>query len=243
MSKPRLRGNAPRRDEPYPLGEIPDRVIVEVGRQLVHRIAVGQADISGDDFGTIFANAVGGEHRASPLGIADVVKSSCAWSVKTVKAKVPTARRTVRLVSGRNSPDYSFGITDARADLAKTGSAVLSIWNARVNEVLSRFNDLRIVVLVRNFDDRKFLLFENEARRYATSEYEWRTNERNNLEGVERLTKTHRFTWQPTGSQFTVIREVPASARSFAINVDVPQIQAETVLSAIGYEQSWIALG
>lgn len=238
-----MRGNAPRREEPYPLGEIPQRVLVEIGRLCVHRRAIGFDDLSGDDFGSIFAAAVGGEHRASPLGIADVVKGRCAWSVKTVKAKVPANRDTVRLVSGRNSPDYSFGITNHYENPDKTGGAVLSIWNARVNEALSQFDDLRVAVLVRNFPDGEFLIFEVEARRYVSSDYSWRFNKQNNLEGTERLTGRHAFTWQPRGSQFTIIRPIPASAKAFGISVDVPLISTEDVLDLTGYDDSWIRIG
>ena len=238
-----MRGNAPRREEPYPLGEIPNHVLVEIGRQCVHRMAIGFSDLSGDDFGTIFAVAVGGEHRSSPLGVADVVKGKCAWSVKTVKASVPANRNAVRLISGRNSPDYSFGITDHYKDAGKTGNAVLSIWNARVNEALSQYDDLRVAVLVRNFPVRQFLIFEEEARRYTPSDYSWSFNNQNNLEGRERLTGRHAFTWQPRGSQFTIIRSVPASAKPFGIAVDVPLIDAGDVLDRIGYDDSWIEFG
>ena len=218
-------------------------MVVEIGRQCVHRMAIGRDDLSGDDFGTVFAEAIGGEHRASPLGIADVVKGSCAWSVKTVKAKVPADRREVRLISGRNSPDYSFGISDPREDAAKTGEAVLSIWNARVNEALSSFDDLRIVVLVRHFPDRRFLIFEEEARRFTPSDYSWGFNRQNNLEGNERLSGRHAFTWQPSGSQFTIIRRVPASARNFRIAKDIPILNPDEVLQQIGFAQSWVQIG
>ena len=243
MSGPRLRGNAPRREEPYTLGEIPDSVLFEIGRQCVHRMAIGSKDLSGDDFGTVFAAAVGGEHRASPLGVADVVKGTCAWSVKTVKAKVPSTQKQVRLISGRNSPDYSYGISDPREDPNKTGNAVLSIWNARVNEALEEFDDLRIAVMIRNFPDRRFLIFEGEAHRYTPSDYRWQINAQNNLEGIELLTDRHAFTWQPSGSQFTIIRLVPASARAFSIPVEVPVVDPCEVLGQIGFKESWIKMG
>ena len=39
--------------------------------------------------------------------------------------------KTIRLISGRNSPDYSLGMSDPRAKLDSTGHAVLSICNKR----------------------------------------------------------------------------------------------------------------
>jgi hypothetical protein len=75
------------------LGSLPRSVIISIGKQLVHRIAVGNTDITGDDFGTIFARAIEGEHRSSPLGIADVVLDNSAWSVKTVKSPTPLKQK------------------------------------------------------------------------------------------------------------------------------------------------------
>ena len=69
----RLRGGKARISGPWPLGAFPRKVIVGIGRQLVHRMAIGLSDITGDDFGTIFASAIEGVHRESPLGIADVL--------------------------------------------------------------------------------------------------------------------------------------------------------------------------
>ena len=44
--KIKLRGKSKRRTDsgPYPLGEFPASVAVEMGRHIVHRLAVGHAD-------------------------------------------------------------------------------------------------------------------------------------------------------------------------------------------------------
>ena len=235
-----MRGNRKRRSGPYPLGEIPDNAVVEIGKHVVHRLAVGMGDITGDDFGTIFANSIGGKHRASPLGIADVECNGCAWSVKTVKASQPFNWRRVRLISGRNSPDYSLGIKNPHADIQDTGRAVLSIWNARVNEALDEFDELRIAVLIRNIDAREFALFEEEAQILVPDNYEWGYNKSRNLEGKEKLTGAHRFTWQFHGGQFTIIRDVPAAARQFAITPDVPTVELAEILTHVKFREDWI---
>ena len=67
IDQTKLRGNKQRLHSPWPLGQFSQDVISEIGKQLVHRLAVGHSDITGDDFGTIFAKAVGGIHRESPL--------------------------------------------------------------------------------------------------------------------------------------------------------------------------------
>ena len=241
-NEPRLRGSARRRRGPYPLGQLPDAVMQMLGKQLVHRIAVGQGDINGDDFGTIFANAIGGIHRNSPLGIADVVLDRCAWSVKTIKRPQPFTATTVRLISGRNSPNYSLGISDPHDDTEQTGRAVLEVWNARVDEALAEHNELRIVVMVRNLESREFLVFEEEAVRFTPEDFTWEYNSRGNLEGCNRVDGTHHFTWQPHGSQFTIFRVVPASAQRFSVNRDVPLVSFEEVLSAVNFENDWISI-
>lgn len=55
---PRLRGKAQAPKSLYPLGEFPDDVVIGIGKQIVHRLAIGQANIDGEDFGGIFATAL-----------------------------------------------------------------------------------------------------------------------------------------------------------------------------------------
>ncbi len=242
-STPRLRGNPPRSSGPWPVGDVPDRVLIGIGKQLVHRLAIGHADIAGDDFGTIFANAIDGEHRESPLGIADVIANGTAWSVKTVKASRPHNQPHVRLISGRNSPDYSSGIADPRRDPGATGRAVLSIWNARLDESLNHHDELRIAVLIRNMGAREFALFECPAVQFPTGDYRWSFNARGNLEGHDEATGGHCFTWQPHGSQFTIIRPVPGSVRRFSIDRNAPLVAPEHVLRLIRFAPDWISCG
>lgn len=238
----RLRGSSRRRGELWALGEIPDEILYSLAKQFVHRIAIGHADIGGDDFGTIFGESINGFHRERPLGIADVEKDNCAWSVKTIKNARPYNLSRTRLISGRNSPDYSTGISDPRENPDDTGRAVLSIWNARVNEALAEFEDLRILVLIRNISTKQFVIFEEEAHRFTYGDYRWEFNQHNNLEGYDIAHNEHRFTWQPHGSQFTIIRNVPAHARKFSINRSVPQIEMEKVIDMTKYDKSWVSI-
>jgi len=238
----RLRGNKPRLQDSWPLGQFPENVITEIGKQIVHRLAVGHSDITGDDFGTIFAKAVGGIHRESPLGIADVLLHGNAWSVKTIKADKPFNQTTIRLISGRNSPDYSQGIENPHNDLQATGKAVLAIWNARVNEALGEHDDLRIAVLIRNLAIKQFVLFEETAVRFAADDYTWSMTKHDNLEGHEKATGEHRFTWQFHGSQFTIKRHVPGSAVKFIINRNVPLIEPLHVLNLVRFKDDWIEI-
>lgn len=247
---PRLKGaHGPAYRGPWPVGTVPDSVLYALGREIVHWRAVGNKTITGDKFGDMFAEAVGGEHLASPLGLGDVVRDDgTAWSCKTVKQKNVRTTKVVRLVSGRNSPDFSLGISDPRKDPTATGRAVLAVWNKRLNESLEEFNELRLVCLLRCHNLRDFCLFEQPIMPFPTEDFSWRFEAKKkganeNLQGYEKSIRTHRFTWQPHGGQFTIKRPVPGSARHFRIVRNIPLHSKEGVLKWIGYRDQWIEFG
>lgn len=182
-----------------------------------------------------------GSHLSSPVGLADVVLDDGAWSVKSVKTDRPHECGSVRIISGRNSPDFSFGITDSHVDPQKTGEAVLNIWNERVNIAVNEYVNLRSAILIRNFNALEFTLFETEVNRYAANEYVWSVNRRGNLEGMERTRHEHKFTWQPHGSQFTVIYTVPSSALRFQIRRP-PILDFSRTIEQIGFDDSWVSI-
>lgn len=237
----RIRGRSPSRDVPYEFGIIPLHVVQAIGRGIVHSLAVGQPDLTGDEFSRVFADSIGGKDHSSPLGIADVSLGNCGWSVKTVKDKKPYIKDSVRAISGRNSPDYSWGISDPRADVQLTGDAVLGIWNARVDKAMSELKDLRTVVLVRNMERLEFLIFEVAAERYVPSNYKWSVNKAGNFE-AQNSRGEHKFTWQPHGAQFTTILDVPLSATRFQIDVRPGAITRSEVLDLVGFEDAWIKI-
>lgn len=242
MQPPKLRDKRKGKvNEPYPFGNIPDKVIKEIGKWMAYNFAVGKADIDGEDWGDIFAKSIDGEHLGSPIGLADVVIDGMAWSVKSVKNDNPHKATKIRIISGRCSPDYSYNITDPHAEPEKTGQAVLNIWNERVNIAKETFEPLRASLLIRNPNSLHFTLFEHELHRFNTMEYAWSFNKNGNLEGRDRRTKQHVFTWQPHGAQFTIIYDVPASAKKFTVKR--PQVlDFEETIAAIGFDDSWVTI-
>lgn len=238
----KLKGNKKRLSSPWPLGEIPVSVIKEIGKHLVHRLAIGQPDITGDDFGNIFARAIDGAHKNSPLGLADVVLERTAWSIKTIKRKHPFNTSTARFISGRNSPDYSMGIKNPHEDIQATGKVVLRIWNSRVNEALNEYDSLRVVNFIRNLQTKEFLIFEEDAEKFIVDDYEWRKNKSGNFEGHHIQNKVHKFTWQPHGSQFTMLKKVPPSATKFIINKNTPIIEFDHILRLACFQSDWIEI-
>ena len=130
----------------------------------------------------------------------------------------------------------------------RQGAAVLSIWNQpiwnqRVNESLDGHDELRLTVPVRQMEAQRFLLFEDEISRFPADNCRRQVNDRGNLQGVETATGRHCFTWQPHGSQLTVIRQVPGAAVRFTINRAVPQVSPEHVMRLVRYNSDRSEIG
>lgn len=225
--------------ELYPTNEIPDNVVTEIGAHIIYLLALGRKGITGTDWGDTLALALQAIHLDSPVGIADVVKERMAWSAKTIKTTSPLNIDTVRLISGRCSPDYSYGIANPHDDIQKTGRAVLGIWNERINIAQDNYNPIRTSVLIRSNDLSTFTLFEEEVQRYRTSDFIWEVNDNGNLIGKHAETGVTKFTWQPHGSQFTIHTKVPANAIKSKIRKP-PRIEKENILKSIAFDHSWI---
>ena len=225
---------------PYPINEFPAEVIESIGKQIVHLKAVGQPDMSGDQFNGIFADSIGGTPYAQPLGIADVKWQDCCWSVKTVQAKSPHTATNLRLISGRNSPAYSSGITDPFADVQATGQSVLDVYNQRIAKVTEDYKEVRLVVLVRNMAGLEFTIFERPISPLVVNVYKWTVNQNRNLCGWSG--KKQVFTWQPHGSQFTIHEFVPSAATKFRITQQPGSVPMESILDAIGFTTDWVEI-
>lgn len=242
MKRPKLRDSYRlKTSEPYPINEIPEELIVKIASHFVYLLHIGRKDISGGDWGDAFASAVKGMHLDSPVGIADVVLDKMAWSMKTVKTKDPFTCESVRLISGRCSPDYSYGITDPHKDIQETGRAVLGIWNERINIAQDNYNPVRTSVLIRSNDLLSYCLFEEENHRYRTSDYIWEVNNNGNLIGKEIFSGRTAFTWQPHGSQFTIHTSVPEHATRFRIKRP-PLLTKEAILEGLCFDASWVEI-
>ena len=150
--------------------------------------------------------------------------------------------KTIRLISGRNSPVYSYGGTiDTTTDPSIIGDQVLEIWNERVSAVREKFKNLRTVVLVKSNDLSQVAVFEFDTIRYDSELYGFIWNPRGNLEGFEKSTKTKRFTWQPHGSQFTIHEDVPEE--TLILNIKQPEkLDKMKILEAIGFDKSWVTI-
>ena len=151
----------------FPLNEFPKDFPFLLGKELIYLLAAkGKPELEGSEWESIFATCIGADWKPSNVGLDDVIMGNTAWGAKTVKSTNPLAQKKVRLISGRNSPNYSFGErSDQKADPKLIGNLVLEIWNERVSAIREKFKHLRTVVLIKSNDLSKVLVFEFETIR------------------------------------------------------------------------------
>jgi hypothetical protein len=223
------------------LNQFPSDFPQIVGKNIIYLLATKSPfSLEGSEWEKIFASSISGEWKPSSVGLDDIVKGNCAWSAKSVKNPKPFTAKTVRLISGRNSPGYSFqGITEL-SDNGK-GSQVLSIWNKRVDLIRERYAHSRTVILLKGQDLKQYSVFEIETLRFSQDLFKWSTNKNGNLEGYEIVNGKHRFTWQPHGSQFTIIEDIPAHRLKFKVRIP-PEPNMEHILRSVKFDPSWIQI-
>jgi len=227
----------------FPLNQFPKEFPYQLGKELIYLLASkGKPELEGSEWESIFATCIGAEWKPSNVGLDDVAMGNTAWGAKTVKAVKPSTKRKVRLISGRNSPNYSFGErSDQMVDPTLIGKLVLEIWNERVSAIREKFKHLRTVVLVKSNDLSEVVVFEFETVRYDYELYNWEWNKNNNLVGTHKKTKEHSFTWQPHGSQFTIVENVPDECMIIQIKQPA-MLDKEQILESIGFNNSWVTV-
>jgi len=241
MKKEPLLRTAEKYKPPYPLNKFPSGFPVNLGREVVYLLATrGIPRLEGEDWEEIFARVIDAEWKPSNVGLDDIVKEQTAWGAKTVKNAKPSSADTIRLISGRNSPVYSFGDSEvSEIDPNELGDKVLAIWNGRVSAVRNKFRHARSVVLIKSPDLLELAVFEFETIMYPSENYFWKWNERKNLEGLEKSSNQHIFTWQPHGSQFTIIENVPKDRLAIRIRKP-PNLDRSSILKAMDFNESWV---
>lgn len=241
MSEPRLR-TVNKAVPPYPINKFPKEFINIFASNIVYMLATKSSmSLEGDEWEQIFADCIGAKWKPSNVGLDDVVLDNCCWSAKTVKSGSNISnQKQVRLISGRNSPTYSFGVDRiTEADPNSIGKMVLDIWNERVSGIRQYFKFARTVVLVKGPDYDEYLIFETETIRYDPEVYYFKWNDRGNLEGYTKEDNKHKFTWQPHGSQFTIIEDIPEER--YHLKIRKPEkLDKSKVLQSLNFDESWV---
>jgi len=226
---------------PYALNKFPKEFPYKLGREIVYLLATKDIPaLEGSLWEKIFANCISAKWKPSNIGLDDISLGSCAWGAKTVKAKYPGKQKKVRLISGRNSPVYSFGESRiTKVDPNHLGEQILSIWNERVSAVRKHYKHLRTIVLIKSDSLEELAVFEFNTIRYDEELYFCEWNKNKNLEGHSKQSLEHCFTWQPHGSQFTIIEIVPTDCLLMRIKKP-KKIDKNTILKSIGFDRTWI---
>ena len=229
----------------YPLNDFHNEFPFILGQEIVYLLASkGRPTLEGDEWEQIFALCIGADWKPSNVGLDDVVLGNTAWGAKTVKSGVKNFQdlKQVRLISGRNSPVYSYGNTiDTTSDPNIIGEQVLEIWNERISAIRIKYKHLRTVVLVKSNDLSQVAVFEFDTIRYDPELYNFEWNKRGNLEGFDKKTGLKRFTWQPHGSQFTIVETVPE--KTLILKIKQPEmLDKDKILKAIGFDKSWVTI-
>ena len=241
MEEPRLR-TADKVPPPYPLGKFSQATIYDIAAEIVFLLHTrGEARLEGSDWERIFALGIGADWQPSNIGLDDVRLGNCCWGAKTVKSANPAKATKLRLISGRNSLDYSYKQSDSRGlSPDAIGERVLGIWNQRVSSVRQRFAHCRTAVLIKSNDLSQCALFEFETLRFEAERFAWAWNKDGNLVGADENGR-HKFTWQPHGSQFTIVEEVPQNRVAF--NLRLPErLSVDFALKALGFDNSWVQI-
>lgn len=239
-TSPKLR-NVDKYKPDYPLGQFSAGFAMELGKELIYLLATrNPPTLEGSDWEQIFARCVGAQWTPSNVGLDDVQLHQMAWSAKTVKNKNPFKVKHIRLISGRNSPDYSFDIENVHTeDPDRLGEMILGIWNARITDVRKKFATTRTVVLIKGDDLSTVSVFEEESLKFLPEDYEWEWNQKGNLEGYVKGSDVKKFTWQPHGSQFTITTVVPENRLKLRIRRP-PLLDRDEVLSQLKFDPSWV---
>ena len=173
MKEPRLR-TVNKAVAPFELNKFPAKFIDTLAKEIVYMQATKSSmSLEGNDWEQIFAECIGAEWKPSNVGLDDVVLDNCCWGAKTVFSSRNIERQQmVRLISGRNSPTYSYGVDKLTGeDPNEIGRLVLDIWNERVSAVRQIYKFVRTVVLVKSKDYSDYLIFEFDTIRYDPELY------------------------------------------------------------------------
>jgi hypothetical protein len=111
----------------------------------------------------------------------------------------------------------------------------------RVAGIRKLYKHVRTIVLIKSDDLLEAAVFEFETILYTAKDYWWQWNERNNLEGFSKKDNQHIFTWQPHGSQFTIVEDVPDDRLAIRIK-QPPIVDRNEILKAIKFDESWIEI-
>jgi hypothetical protein len=136
--------------------------------------------------------------------------------------------------------DYDKAGGECVADPNRLGAMILEAWNKSLT-IVCGFDEERFSVLFAGKDSSSAVFFEVPIIPFEPSEYDWDWNEDDGLDGYVKGTGVQRFSWQPHGSQFTVISRVPDNR--LKLRIRRPQLlDRDSVLKQLKFDPSWVEI-
>jgi len=199
-------------------------------------------DIDQQIWGEIFAHITNARWCITRSDLENLLLENTAWSVKVIRTNCPAKSSLVGISYLRPEPHKFFSMHEiVQANPNLTGQMVINIWNERVTAVMAKYDHLRTVVLMKSDDLLELAAFETDTVRYDAARYDWTWNQNKNLVGLDRATGLKRFTWQPSGSQFTINEEVPRNRVALRLK-QPPPLDRDQVLETIQFSESWVEI-
>ena len=132
------------------------------------------------------------------------------WSVKSININKKTIEdcNKIEVVIMRadvykKAEQLGFSALDKNSDPQDIGTAVLKLWNNKINEdsIKQNVQDRRVFVLIKNNQNKKYLLYQPALKSYSPCEIEWRWTDDNKdgLQGMVKSTKQLVYRWYPGG--------------------------------------------
>ncbi len=206
--------------------------VQELGKDLTFLLATrGRLELDNEEWARTLERAT----RSESSGRAILRRARCfrVWH--------PFATRHVSLTNTLHLPvDFDKAVSECAADPNKLGAMILETWNKSLS-VVRGFDEERFSVLFAGKDSSSAVFFEVPIVSFEPSEYVWEWNEDEGLDGYEKGTDVQRFTWQPHGSQFTVISRVPDNR--LKLRIRRPQLlDRDSVLEQLKFDPSWVEI-
>lgn len=191
-------------------------------------------DCSGTRWEQIVSEGMKAKWRKSNDGLSDIYNPYTAWSAKTIQKPYPEHVKYADIISGRIQVQDYRELMDSPNEI---GRRIIDTWNKRVFDAIEEYNDIRTIVLIRSPKMDRVVVFEELTEPYNSSEYTWKFNSKNVLEGYD-SNDMRKFSWQPSGTQFRIVSKVPFDKR---IILDIPYLgkrderKIDMFLNNLGY--------
>ena len=180
-------------------------------RMIIEAVLLERDFSTGKLWERIWASSVNGE-VINGRELIDVKMGNRGWSNKS---KIHGGYGFFSCVCGRitQSDLGSVGKVNRRLvnignDPNDIGKEILDIYNGRIHSAFDEFPDSKMAFMLREKGNRSFVVFEGEIEKYEVDSYVWKWEKNTSLHGYGKSSQK-KFSWTPSGGQFSIYFEVP----------------------------------